>query len=707
MKNFELPGSPWREQPAAQLAVDAPRLVALGADDVKAADLRDALAKLDVRSAARHVRRDRDRAALAGERDNLGLARVVLRVQHLVRDVRDLEHARQHLRRRHLNGAEQDRLAQGVAALDVGDDRLELLALRAVYLVVAVDAVHRLVRRDGDDAELVDRLELRGLGLGRAGHAGKLLVEAEVVLDRDRRQRLRLLLDLDAFLRLDGLVEAVGPPAARQHAARELVDDVHVVLLHDVLDVLLVQAVRAEQLVDDVHPVGLLDERALRVAPPLDALGVGERLVAVYRGHLRSEVGQDEHLRVLRADLLAALVRQRHLARALVDGEVELAPQLPRALLAHLGEHLHLDVLVALAHLGVLEEVAELLVARHRVVDLVYLLLERLYVARVVGLLRRLHEVVAHRGLDTHDGRDERVELHVDVRSRDRRRAGDYERRPRLVDEDRVDFVDDREVVAALHDLLGLLRHAVVAQVVEAELAVRSVRYVAGVLGAALLGVHRVLDAADGEPEVLVEVAHPRRVAAGEVVVHGDKLDVLAGQGVEVERQGRDKRLALAGLHLGDLALVQHYASYELHVERNHVPGQLVPADLRRRADEMAACVLHEGERLWQNVVKRLAVGDTLAELLRLLRKVLVGEVLRLVLLFDAVDLANNRPQFLQLTFVLCPEKILQQIHIGRIIPKNRTAVAKRTRNHPIFATLGSDFNDYSAGLYSTGNHVR
>ena len=62
-------------------------------------------------------------------------------------------------------------------------------------------------------------------------------------------------------------------------------------------------------------------------------------------------------------------------------------------------------------------------------------------------------------------------------------------------------------------------------------------------------------------------------------------------------------------------------------------------------------------------MVKRLAVGDPLTELLRLLRKVLVGEVLRLILLFDAVDLANNRPQFLQLPFVFCPKKILQQIH--------------------------------------------
>ena len=36
-------------------------------------------------------------------------------------------------------------------------------------------ADHRPVRRDHDDFEAVDLLELEGLGVGRAGHAGELL----------------------------------------------------------------------------------------------------------------------------------------------------------------------------------------------------------------------------------------------------------------------------------------------------------------------------------------------------------------------------------------------------------------------------------------------------------------------------------------------------------------------------------------------------
>ena len=64
-------------------------------------------------------------------------------------------------------------------------------------------------------------------------------------------------------------------------------------------------------------------------------------------------------------------------------------------------------------------------------------------------------------------------------------RAGDDQRRARLVDQDRVDLVDDREVVIALQHLREVGLH-VVAQVVEAELVVGGVGDV-GVVGGLLV----------------------------------------------------------------------------------------------------------------------------------------------------------------------------------------------------------------------------
>jgi hypothetical protein len=59
-------------------------------------------------------------------------------------------------------------------------------------------------------------------------------------------------------------------------------------------------------------------------------------------------------------------------------------------------------------------------------------------------------------------------------------RTGDDQRGARLVDQDRVDLVDDRVIVAALNHFGALILH-VVAQIVEAELVVGRVGYVAGI----------------------------------------------------------------------------------------------------------------------------------------------------------------------------------------------------------------------------------
>ena len=162
-----------------------------------------------------------------------------------------------------------------------------------------------------------------------------------------------------------------------------------------------------------------------------------------------------------------------------------------------------------------------------------------LLLVEIVVLGRQRRDVLVHRIVE--------VGLVVDG-------AGDDERGARLVDQDRVDFVDDRVIVAALHHLLEMILH-VVAQIVEAQFVVGGVGHVAGIGHAALLVGEAVHDDAGGEAEETVDLAHPARVAAGEIVVDGDDMDALAGQRVEVDGKGGDQRLAFAGLHFGDAGL--------------------------------------------------------------------------------------------------------------------------------------------------------
>ena len=164
-----------------------------------------------------------------------------------------LEHAGHQLRALDRRGADQHRLPALHAVFDVLDDGLELVVLREIDEVGVVLADHRPVRRDHDHFETVDLHELRRFGVGRAGHAGELLVQAEVVLEGDRRDGLVLRAHLHAFLRFDRLVQAVGPAPARHGAAGEFVDDDDFAAAHDVFDVALVDRMRAQRGVQVMH----------------------------------------------------------------------------------------------------------------------------------------------------------------------------------------------------------------------------------------------------------------------------------------------------------------------------------------------------------------------------------------------------------------------------------------------------------------------
>ena len=169
-----------------------------------------------------------------------------------------------------------------------------------------------------------------------------------------------------------------------------------------------------------------------------------------------------------------------------------------------------------------------------------------------------------------------------------------------------VDLVDDGVGVAALDAALRTRDH-VVAQVIEAELGVGAVRDVGLVGRALLLERHAVLQQADRHAEEAVDATHPFGVALSQVVVDGDDVDALSGDGVEIAGERGDERLALARLHLGDVVLVQGHGADELHVEVTHAGHAL-----RRLADD--------GERLGQHVVERLAIRVALAEQIGLTR---------------------------------------------------------------------------------------
>ena len=120
-------------------------------------------------------------------------------------------------------------------------------------------------------------------------------------------------------------------------------------------------------------------------------------------------------------------------------------------------------------------------------------LLQRLRVGRIGTVLgmqffqQRLglgNEAGAQFFLRPHQGLNHRLVLAVLVVDRDDRRAADDQRRARFVDQNGIHFIDNSEIMAALHLVLAAGGHAVVAQVIEAEFGVGAVGDVAIILRA-------------------------------------------------------------------------------------------------------------------------------------------------------------------------------------------------------------------------------
>ena len=283
----------------------------------------------------------------------------------------------------------------------------------------------------------------------------------------------------------------------------------------------------------------------------------------------------------------------------------------------------------------------------------------------VESFLRFARQPVAEHVLLSHQLIDQRLEPIV-LMGRDRGRAADDERRARFVDQDGIDFVDDRVVIAALHLLFARGGHAVVAQVIETELGVRPVGDVHGVLLAAEIGRLIVLDAAAGQTEEAVELAHPFGVAAGEVIVHRHEMRAAAGERVKIERQRGDERFAFAGRHFRDPPAMQNDAADQLHIEVHHVPRHRLIADRESilALGQAARGVFHHRKGFRQNLVEpageRLGIFDR-GELGLpgggFGAQIVVRE--RLKLLVESVDRAHDRLQALDLALIFRAEYFL------------------------------------------------
>ena len=473
----------------------------------------------DIGTASGHVGGNGDGPEFTGLRDDLRFLFMELGVQNDVLDALPLEHAGEQLGFLDGDGADQDRLALLVAFLDLPDDSPELARLGLVDDVGIVLADDGLVRGDLNDVQRVDAVEFLLLGHRRAGHAGELRVKTEEVLEGDGGKRLALLGDLHALLGLDRLVQTLVVAAAVHQTAGGLVHDDDLAVLDHVVHVPLHNTAGAHGLIDVVGKGGVFDVRQVLHAE-------------ILLGLLDADCGELDGAVLFIHVVIAVVVV---MALLVVGGRIDLAAQA--------GDE------------GV----------RHRI-----------EVGAVVAL------------------------------------TGDDQRGTGLVDQDGVHLVNDRKAVTAL-DLIALVDRHVVAQVVKAKLVVRTVGNVRLIGRAAFLGGLIMDDESDLETHEAIDLAHPLGVALRQIVVDRDDMDALAGEGVQIGRQDGDQGLAFAGLHLGDSALVEDQAADQLDpigLHAQHAPGSFADG----------------GKGVRKNVVERLAPGQKGPEFLSLAAQIVVGK---------------------------------------------------------------------------------
>ena len=160
---------------------------------------------------------------------------------------------------------------------------------------------HRLVGRDDHRFQVVNLLEFECFGIRRAGHAGQSAVQAEIILEGDRGQCLRFVLDLHAFFGFDRLMQSFRPAAPGHHPAGKFIDDHDFAVLHDIMLVAVVERMRAHRGVQMMHQhdVGrIVKRRALRQQSVLDHQLFGILVTGLGQHHrVLLEINPDNRLR--------------------------------------------------------------------------------------------------------------------------------------------------------------------------------------------------------------------------------------------------------------------------------------------------------------------------------------------------------------------------------------------------------------------------
>jgi hypothetical protein len=133
-------------------------------------------------------------------------------------------------------------------------------------------------------------------------------------------------------------------------------------------------------------------------------------------------------------------------------------------------------------------------------------------------------------------------------------------------------------------------------------------------------------------------------------------MRAASSQGVQIKRQSRDQRFALARRHLRDPAAMQNHSADQLHIKVHHVPRHRLIADRETMTSlfQTPRGVFHRCERFRQNLIQPSPLFFRIRDFCELVlpsrrfrAQSVVGQVLELLVeLVDPASHGRQAPQF-------------------------------------------------------------
>ena len=122
-------------------------------------------------------------------------------------------------------------------------------------------------------------------------------------------------------------------------------------------------------------------------------------------------------------------------------------------------------------------------------------------------------------------------------------------------------------------------------------------------------------------------------------------MHTLAGERIQISRQGRNQGFTFTGFHLGDASFMQRHATHHLHIKMPHAHNAL-------------AGFTDQGKGFRKNGIKALTLRNTLLVLGGFGLQLFVTQGVQF--LFLGIDADHNLAHALQLTLVLATKQFFQ-----------------------------------------------